>query len=161
MYVTLMCEGIAPSLSSVLYIFFMFVLLGLFGLGNEVLFPLLIPPVRLFYMCMRICFSDDSSPGAIPNLTHFQHHSEDAPQDNPMKRYLQCPAMCRIEVLKKFVRNKYNVDTNLFHVSYVFFSEILVGFGNGNKFQKLAVPAINAAHNALEHYTSSIMLINN
>lgn len=36
-----------------------------------------------------------------------------------LKRYLQCPGMCRVDVLKKFVRNKYNVDTNRFYVSCV------------------------------------------
>jgi hypothetical protein len=61
--------------------------------------------------------SDDSAPGAIPSLQKESNVAEES-QDNPMKRYLQCPGMCRIEVLKKFVRNKYNVDTNLFHVSY-------------------------------------------
>lgn len=66
-------------------------------------------------------FSDDSTPGAIPSLTNsttiIKSGGNDEINDNPMKRYLQCPGMCRIEVLKKFVRNKYNVDTNLFHVS--------------------------------------------
>lgn len=38
-------------------------------------------------------------------------------QDSTIKRYLQCPGMCRVDVLKKFVRNKYNVDTNRFYVS--------------------------------------------
>ncbi|CAG9818743.1 unnamed protein product [Phaedon cochleariae] len=37
-----------------------------------------------------------------------------------MKRYLQCPGMCRVEVLKKFVRNKYNVDTNEFHIDILY-----------------------------------------
>nr|XP_023018938.1 polycomb group protein Psc-like [Leptinotarsa decemlineata] len=37
-----------------------------------------------------------------------------------MKRYLQCPGMCRVEVLKKFVRNKYNVDTSLFHIDVLY-----------------------------------------
>jgi hypothetical protein len=54
--------------------------------------------------------SDDSAPGAIPSLQKESNVAEES-QDNPMKRYLQCPGMCRIEVLKKFVRNKYNVDT--------------------------------------------------
>lgn len=73
-----------------------------------------------------VCYRNDSVPGAIKlpepikicdkdknslmNLT-------DESTESQMKRYLQCPGMCRIEVLKKFVRNKYNVDTNLFYVS--------------------------------------------
>ncbi|EFA12864.2 polycomb group protein Psc isoform X1 [Tribolium castaneum] len=60
--------------------------------------------------------SDDSAPGAIPSLPT----NTEQPHDNPMKRYLQCPGMCRIEVLKKFVRNKYNVDTNLFHIDILY-----------------------------------------
>ncbi|RZC43309.1 AIF-MLS domain containing protein, partial [Asbolus verrucosus] len=68
--------------------------------------------------------SDDSAPGAIPALPSLQKNGTQAqleePHDNPMKRYLQCPGMCRIEVLKKFVRNKYNVDTNLFHIDILY-----------------------------------------
>lgn len=70
--------------------------------------------IRYFFLI----FSDDSAPGAIPSLPN---PISDEIQDNPMKRYLQCPGMCRIDVLKKFVRNKYNVDTNLFHVSTPFY----------------------------------------
>ncbi|XP_063926306.1 polycomb group protein Psc-like isoform X2 [Zophobas morio] len=65
--------------------------------------------------------SDDSAPGAIPSLATTQKGAGgEEVQDNPMKRYLECPAMCRIEVLKKFVRNKYNVDTNLFHIDILY-----------------------------------------
>lgn len=37
--------------------------------------------------------------------------------ENPTKRFLQCPGMCRVDVLKKFVLNKYNVDPSKFQVS--------------------------------------------
>lgn len=43
-------------------------------------------------------------------------------QDSAIKRFLQCPGMCRVDVLKKFVRNKYNVDTNRFYVSFFSYS---------------------------------------
>lgn len=68
-----------------------------------------------------ICCSDDSAPGAIrlPEVKNESTNKPMSPEENQalMKRYLQCPGMCRVEVLKKFVRNKYNVDTNLFYVS--------------------------------------------
>lgn len=66
-------------------------------------------------------YSDDSAPGAIrlPEVKNGIPNTLLSLEENQalMKRYLQCPGMCRIEVLKKFVRNKYNVDTNLFYVS--------------------------------------------
>ncbi|VEN47614.1 unnamed protein product [Callosobruchus maculatus] len=70
--------------------------------------------------------SDDSTPGAITllsknglNTTDKQlGDTEDA--QTLMKRYLQCPGMCRIEVLKKFVRNKYNVDTSKFYIDILY-----------------------------------------
>ncbi|ERL84275.1 hypothetical protein D910_01656 [Dendroctonus ponderosae] len=65
--------------------------------------------------------NDDSTPGAIriPGIvteldTLKNNGSTEEGQDPQMKRYLLCPGMCRIEVLKKFIRNKYNVDTNQF-----------------------------------------------
>lgn len=85
--------------------------------------------VTNLYIIMFYC-SDDSAPGAIAVLPdeknhrhyHQQQHQQqpqslDESSDTLMKRYLQCPGMCRIEVLKKFVQNKYNVNTGLFHVS--------------------------------------------
>ncbi|KRT80612.1 hypothetical protein AMK59_6299, partial [Oryctes borbonicus] len=40
--------------------------------------------------------------------------------DSQIRRFLQCPGMCRIEVLKKFVQNKYNVNTVLFHIEILY-----------------------------------------
>ncbi|GLV38364.1 Posterior sex combs [Carabus blaptoides fortunei] len=34
----------------------------------------------------------------------------------PLRRYLQCPAMLRVEHLKKFICNKYSVNNKLYHV---------------------------------------------
>lgn len=75
---------------------------------------------RLIYLKKCFSYSDDSPPGAIrfsdPELDSSKQLTAEDSQVQ-MKRYLQCPGMCRIEVLKKFVRNKYNVDTNMFYVS--------------------------------------------
>ncbi|KAG5892603.1 hypothetical protein JTB14_035612 [Gonioctena quinquepunctata] len=66
----------------------------------------------------------DSSPGAIK--LGYKNDSDKSSsltaEENQalMKRYLQCPGMCRVEVLKKFVRNKYNVDTSLFHIDILY-----------------------------------------
>ncbi|ENN76964.1 hypothetical protein YQE_06532, partial [Dendroctonus ponderosae] len=70
---------------------------------------------------------DDSTPGAIriPGIvteldTLKNNGSTEEGQDPQMKRYLLCPGMCRIEVLKKFIRNKYNVDTNQFFIDVLY-----------------------------------------
>lgn len=68
------------------------------------------------------CCSDDSTPGAIclpGSKNGLDKNKNLTAEENQalMKRYLQCPGMCRVEVLKKFVRNKYNVDTNRFYVN--------------------------------------------
>lgn len=60
------------------------------------------------------CFSDDSTPGAI--VVSTTKNGSSVEQDSAIKRFLQCPGMCRVDVLKKFVRNKYNVDTKRFYV---------------------------------------------
>ncbi|KAK4877968.1 hypothetical protein RN001_010474 [Aquatica leii] len=64
--------------------------------------------------------SDDSTPGAI--LIPQLHEKEvDCNEENSaIKRFLQCPGMCRIEVLKKFIRNKYNVDTNQYYIDILY-----------------------------------------
>ncbi|XP_057667935.1 polycomb group protein Psc-like [Diorhabda carinulata] len=69
--------------------------------------------------------SSDSSPGAIklPGIKNdVDKNDEISIEDNQthMKRYLQCPGMCRVDVLKKFVRNKYNVDTSLFYIDILY-----------------------------------------
>ncbi|CAG9853545.1 unnamed protein product [Phyllotreta striolata] len=69
--------------------------------------------------------SADSSPGAIKLLGSKNGSDKNdplSPEDSQalMKRYLQCPGMCRVDVLKKFVRNKYNVDTTLFHIDILY-----------------------------------------
>ncbi|CAH1113929.1 unnamed protein product [Psylliodes chrysocephalus] len=69
--------------------------------------------------------SADSSPDAIKILgskNGFDKNDQLSPEENQalMKRYLQCPGMCRVDVLKKFVRNKYNVDTSLFHIDILY-----------------------------------------
>lgn len=75
----------------------------------------------LLLTVISFCSSDDSVPGAIclPDIKFGSSNKTLFSEENQtmMKRYLQCPGMCRIEVLKKFVRNKYNVDTTLFFVS--------------------------------------------
>ncbi|XP_066257669.1 polycomb group protein Psc-like [Euwallacea similis] len=70
---------------------------------------------------------DDSTPGAIriPGIatdpeTLKNNGTIDESPDSQMKRYLLCPGMCRVEVLKKFVRNKYNVDTNQFFIDVLY-----------------------------------------
>ncbi|CAG9770223.1 unnamed protein product [Ceutorhynchus assimilis] len=75
--------------------------------------------LSLEYIC------DDSTPGAIriPGIATDPEKNTgtfDENQDSQMKRYLHCPGMCRIEVLKKFVRNKYNVDTNQFFIDVLY-----------------------------------------
>ncbi|XP_018318400.1 polycomb group protein Psc-like isoform X2 [Agrilus planipennis] len=37
-----------------------------------------------------------------------------------LRRYLQCPGMCRVEVLKKFICTKYNVDINKFYIEILY-----------------------------------------
>ncbi|XP_018570864.1 polycomb group protein Psc-like [Anoplophora glabripennis] len=69
--------------------------------------------------------SDDSTPGAIclPGTKNGLDKNKNlTAEENQalMKRYLQCPGMCRVEVLKKFVRNKYNVDTNRFYIDILY-----------------------------------------
>lgn len=63
------------------------------------------------------CFRDDSTPGAIAVPKTDISKLGSCPDDPSLKRFLQCPGMCRVDVLKKFVRNKYNVDTSKFYVS--------------------------------------------
>lgn len=63
-----------------------------------------------------VCCRDDSTPGAIRLPVATEKSKQDV-EESQMKRYLQCSGMCRIEVLKKFVRNKYSVDTSKFYVS--------------------------------------------
>ncbi|XP_030748942.1 polycomb group protein Psc-like [Sitophilus oryzae] len=77
--------------------------------------------LSLEYIC------DDSAPGAIhiPGLLLGSDSSKDSEAidenaETQMKRYLLCPGMCRIEVLKKFVRNKYNVDTSQFFIDILY-----------------------------------------
>ncbi|KAF7280082.1 hypothetical protein GWI33_006433 [Rhynchophorus ferrugineus] len=82
------------------------------------------------YTAVRIfkCFlGDDSTPGAIriPGLAingdvQSGTNEVEEGQEAQMKRYLLCPGMCRIEVLKKFVRNKYNVDTSQFFIDILY-----------------------------------------
>ncbi|CAH0548526.1 unnamed protein product [Brassicogethes aeneus] len=76
--------------------------------------------------------SDDSTPGAIrlPTANPINNNNNeeskstkmdlDENAESQMKRYLQCPGMCRVEVLKKFVRNKYSVDTSKFHIDILY-----------------------------------------
>lgn len=66
--------------------------------------------------------SDDSTPGAIsvPAPLDTSKNSKICDNDSQMKRFLQCPGMCRIEVLKKFVQNKYNVNTVSFHIEILY-----------------------------------------
>ncbi|KAJ8970569.1 hypothetical protein NQ317_014156 [Molorchus minor] len=69
--------------------------------------------------------SADSTPGAI-SLSEIKNGLDKnknlTAEENQalIKRFLQCPGMCRVEVLKKFVRNKYNVDTNLFYIDILY-----------------------------------------
>ncbi|XP_050512418.1 polycomb group protein Psc-like [Diabrotica virgifera virgifera] len=69
--------------------------------------------------------SADSAPGAI-KLPVTRNGLDKADQlsleesQALMKRYLQCPGMCRVDVLKKFVRNKYNVDTSQFYIDILY-----------------------------------------
>ncbi|KAF5300721.1 hypothetical protein FQR65_LT09117 [Abscondita terminalis] len=69
--------------------------------------------------------SDDSTPGAIliPQLRdkEVDNNNKGCDEENAaIKRFLQCPGMCRIEVLKKFIRNKYNVDTNQYYIDILY-----------------------------------------
>ncbi|XP_050300205.1 polycomb group protein Psc-like [Anthonomus grandis grandis] len=80
--------------------------------------------LSLEYIC------DDSTPGAIripgiaTSLDTLKNNDDgsmvDSQEDSQIKRYLLCPGMCRVEVLKKFVRNKYNVDTNQFFIDLLY-----------------------------------------
>lgn len=85
-------------------------------------FNSLVKIIENIYFLFGFCCSDDSAPGAIRfsdsknGLDTIKQLTAEESQAQ-MKRYLQCPGMCRVEVLKKFVRNKYNVDTNRFYVS--------------------------------------------
>ncbi|KAK9872062.1 hypothetical protein WA026_015309 [Henosepilachna vigintioctopunctata] len=45
---------------------------------------------------------------------------DDVQAETLLKRFLQCPGMCRIDVLKKFIRNKYNVNTDLFQIDILY-----------------------------------------
>ncbi|KAK5638759.1 hypothetical protein RI129_013054 [Pyrocoelia pectoralis] len=73
--------------------------------------------------------SDDSTPGVIliPQPTDKENDNNnkgnqgsDVEENSAIKRFLQCPGMCRIEVLKKFIRNKYNVDTNQYYIDILY-----------------------------------------
>ncbi|GJQ77938.1 hypothetical protein Trydic_g2299 [Trypoxylus dichotomus] len=68
--------------------------------------------------------SDDSTPGAITVPAPLDNASKNSKScdnnDSQIRRFLQCPGMCRIEVLKKFVQNKYNVNTVLFHIEILY-----------------------------------------
>ncbi|XP_060533728.1 polycomb group protein Psc-like [Cylas formicarius] len=77
--------------------------------------------LSLEYIC------DDSAPGAIripgiatdPDALKDGCLGDETPE-SLMKRYLLCPGMCRIDVLKKFVRNKYSVDTSQFYIDILY-----------------------------------------
>nr|XP_022920423.1 protein CROWDED NUCLEI 1-like [Onthophagus taurus] len=62
--------------------------------------------------------SDDSTPGAI-NVPETKYNPSQ-PQESQMKRFLKCPGNCRIEILKKFVQNKYSVDVGSFHIEILY-----------------------------------------
>ncbi|KAF5285473.1 hypothetical protein FQA39_LY16647 [Lamprigera yunnana] len=72
--------------------------------------------------------SDDSTPGAIifsqllidKGGENKTNHAGDPDDNSAIKRFLQCPGMCRIEVLKKFIRNKYNVDTKQYYIDILY-----------------------------------------
>ncbi|XP_044762696.1 polycomb group protein Psc-like [Coccinella septempunctata] len=53
-------------------------------------------------------------------LKDLKQKQDDASKDALLKRYLQCPAMCRIDVIKKFIRNKYNVNTDMFQIDILY-----------------------------------------
>ncbi|KAF2882009.1 hypothetical protein ILUMI_24157 [Ignelater luminosus] len=74
--------------------------------------------------------SDDSTPGAIliPQLigkgadinNRNKSQGADNEENSVIKRFLQCAGMCRVDVLKKFIRNKYNVDTNQYYIDILY-----------------------------------------
>ncbi|XP_031330730.1 polycomb group protein Psc-like [Photinus pyralis] len=83
---------------------------------------------RIYVNCGINILTDDSTPGAIliPQSTDKENDNNrsnqggEVEENSAIKRFLQCPGMCRIEVLKKFIRNKYNVDTNQYYIDILY-----------------------------------------
>lgn len=81
-------------------------------------------PRDSFSLCIEYT-SDDSTPGAILvpadiRITAEAKNNLQKEAESPMRRFLQCPGMFRVDILKKWVHNKYNVDTKKFHIDILY-----------------------------------------
>lgn len=63
---------------------------------------------------------DAATTGLILKDLKHEEASDNGQTESLLKRYLQCPAMCRVDVIKKFIRNKYNVNTDLFQIDILY-----------------------------------------
>lgn len=68
---------------------------------------------------LKQCFNKQFSQTENTNNDRSSKLAEDN-QENLLRRYLQCPGMCRVDVIKKFVRNKYSVDTDLYNIDILY-----------------------------------------